>query len=71
MEKIPLLSAKSNYNSIAAARCSDRQMPNRYTVHHGIAFTVTFITYAFFHAARKTLSNSKVTLATIVTSRVK
>jgi len=38
---------------------TDRQMPNRYTVHHGIAFTVTFITYAFFHAARKTLSNSK------------
>ena len=32
---------------------------SRYTVHHGIAFGVTFITYAFFHAARKTLSNSK------------
>ena len=32
--------------------------PN-YTVHHGVAFFSTFVTYAFFHAARKTLSNSK------------
>ena len=36
-----------------------RMVASRYTVHHGIAFGVTFITYAFFHAARKTLSNSK------------
>lgn len=27
--------------------------------YHGIAFFGTFLTYAFFHAARKTLSNSK------------
>merc|ERR1711990_1244527 len=31
----------------------------KYSIHHGIAFLTTFITYSFFHAARKTLSNSK------------
>ena len=30
-----------------------------YTRYHAIAFFGTFLTYAFFHAARKTLSNSK------------
>merc|ERR1711953_126971 len=37
---------------------SEMRCPN-YTVHHGVAFFSTFVTYAFFHAARKTLSNSK------------
>ena len=34
-------------------------LDGRYSVHHGVAFVTTFVTYAFFHAARKTLSNSK------------
>ena len=61
MEKIPLLKAnKSNYNSIEETSDKVVVKMGKYTLHHGIAFVVTFITYAFFHAARKTLSNSKV-----------
>ena len=39
-----------------------------YTRYHAIAFFTTFLTYGFFHASRKTLSNSKDSLSIYWTS---
>ena len=39
-----------------------------YTRYHAIAFVTTFVTYAFYHAARKTLSNSKDSISIFWTS---
>ena len=68
MERLPLLtgSVKRNYGTNQNSEPEMSQNSTRetgsngkYSVHHGIAFLTTFVTYSFFHAARKTLSNSK------------
>ena len=41
-----------------------------YTRYHAIAFFTTFLTYGFFHASRKTLSNSKDSISIFWTSEI-
>ena len=47
-----------------------REKLEGYTRYHFIAFLTTFLTYGFFHASRKTLSNSKDSISIFWTSEI-
>ncbi|XP_078676922.1 sugar phosphate exchanger 3-like [Branchiostoma floridae x Branchiostoma belcheri] len=40
-----------------------RQLTSKYTIYHVFVFLLTFFSYAFFHATRKTFSNIKTTIS--------